>query len=184
MKYYEITLGGVKRQLPLCALTDDLYIAGFVSTGDPELCEACAKVLIDKLPEHDYMLTAEAKGIPITHELAKLMGNKRYFLARKNPKLYMTGVFEVDVKSITTARAQKLYLDTAEAEIIKGKKMLIVDDVVSTGESLAALETLIKAAGGEIAGRVCILAEGEAAERDDIIYIEKLPLFNKDGEPI
>lgn len=184
MKYYEMTLGGVKRQLPLCALTDDLYIAGFVSTGDPELCEACAKVLIDKLPEHDYMLTAEAKGIPITHELAKLMGNKRYFLARKNPKLYMTGVFEVDVKSITTARAQKLYLDTAEAEIIKGKKILIVDDVVSTGESLAALETLVKAAGGEIAGRVCILAEGEAAERDDIIYIEKLPLFNKDGEPI
>lgn len=184
MKYYEITLGGVKRQLPICPLTDDLYIAGFVTTGDPELSEACAKILIDKLPEHDYMLTAEAKGIPITHELAKLLGNERYILARKIPKLYMKGVFEVDVKSITTARAQKLYLDQTEADMMKGKKILLVDDVVSTGESMAALEKIVLAAGGEVAGRVCILAEGDAANRDDIIFIEKLPLFNKDGEPV
>ncbi len=184
MKFYEITIGGVKRQLPLCALADDLYIAGFVTTGDPELSEAAAKELLPKLPEHDYMITAEAKGIPVTHELAKLMGNKRYILARKAPKLYMTGVFSVDVRSITTARAQKLYLDTAEADLIRGKRVLIVDDVVSTGESLYGLEQLVLSAGGNIVGKACILAEGDAADRDDVIYLEKLPLFNKNGEPI
>ncbi len=182
MNYYEITLGGVKRKLPLCPVTEDLYIGAFVTFGDTELTTACAKELLKRAPEYDYMLTAEAKGIPITHEMSRLDGDKRYFLARKAPKLYMTGVFEVDVRSITTAKAQKLFLDTAEAEMIKGKRILIVDDVVSTGESLAGLEKLVNAAGGIVCGRMAILAEGDAANRDDVIFLEKLPLFNANGE--
>ena len=182
MKYYKVTLGGVERHLPLCPVTEDLYIGAFVTFGDPELTTACAQELLKLAPEYDYMITAEAKGIPVTHEMSRIDGNRRYFLARKTPKLYMTGVFEVDVRSITTAKAQKLYLDTAEAEAIKGKRILIVDDVISTGESLSALEKLVEAAGGIVCGRMAILAEGDAADRDDIIYLEKLPLFNKNGD--
>lgn len=184
MKHYTMTIAGIERDLPLCPITDDLYIGAFVTFGDPELVTACAEELLKRAPEFDYMITAESKGIPVTHEMARLAGNRRYFLARKTPKLYMTGVFEVDVRSITTAKAQKLYLDKAEAEMIRGKRILVVDDVVSTGESFAALEKLVLAAGGEICGRMCILAEGDAADRDDLVYLEKLPLFNKEGEII
>ena len=162
-------------------MTDDLYIAGFVIFGDQELTVACAKALLEKAPEYDYIITAEAKGIPLAHEMARQSGAKKYFLARKAPKLYMTGVFEVAVNSITTAKEQKRYLDTADAEMMKGKRILLVDDVISTGESLRALEVLVEKAGGEIAGRMAILAEGDAQERPDLIYLEKLPLFNPDG---
>lgn len=184
MNYFKITLGGVERELPLCPVTEDLYIGAFVTFGDPELTTACARELLKRAPEYDYMITAEAKGIPVTHEMSRLDGNRRYFLARKTPKLYMTGVFEVDVRSITTAKAQKLYLDAAEAEAIKGKRILLVDDVISTGESLSGLEKLVEAAGGIVCGRMAILAEGDAADRDDIIYLEKLPLFNKHGDAL
>ncbi len=181
---YELELCGLKRELPLCPLTEDLYIGAFVTFGDPELVTACAEELLRRVPDFDYMLTAESKGIPVTHEMARLAGNKRYFLARKTPKLYMTGVFEVSVKSITTKKMQKLFIDTAEAEEMKGKRILIVDDVISTGESLSALEKLVNEAGGVICGRACILAEGEAAKRDDIVYLAPLPLFDKEGNPI
>ena len=137
--------------------------------------------MLEKAPEYDYLITAEAKGIPLAHEMARQSGAEKYFLARKAPKLYMTGVFESSVKSITTAKEQKLYLDVADAELMKGKKILIVDDVISTGESLAALETLVEKAGGIIAGRMAVLAEGDAQDREDIIYLEKLPLFHPDG---
>ena len=131
--------------------------------------------------EYDYILTAEAKGIPLAHEMARQSGAAKYFLARKGPKLYMTGVFESSVKSITTAKEQTLYLDVADAELMKGKRILIVDDVISTGESLTALEVLVEKAGGIIAGRMAVLAEGDAQDREDIIYLEKLPLFHPDG---
>lgn len=183
-KYYKMNIAGLDRELPICPLNDKLSIAGFVIFGDPELTTACAKELLDKAPEYDYILTAESKGIPIAHEMARLAGNQKYFLARKKPKLYMTGVFEVTVRSITTEGEQKLYLDTADAELMKGKKILIVDDVISTGESLRALEELVKAAGGIICGRESILAEGDAIDRDDIIYLNPLPLFTPDGTPI
>lgn len=184
MKYYDITISGVKRSLPLCQITDDLYIAAFVMIGDPELTTVCARALLERAPKYDYILTAETKGLPVTHEMARLAGNQRYMLARKMPKLYMTSVFEVDVRSITTAKEQHLYLDKIDADAMRGKKILIVDDVVSTGESLFALEKLVNAAGGEVCGRMCVLAEGEAAKRDDLIYLERLPLFNAKGEPI
>ena len=179
--YHRMNIAGLDRELPICKVTDDLYIAGFVIFGDQELTVACAKALLEKAPEYDYLITAEAKGIPLAHEMARQSGAKKYFLARKAPKLYMTGVFEVTVNSITTAKEQKLYLDTADAEMMKGKRILLVDDVISTGESLRALEVLVEKAGGEIVGRMAILAEGEAQERPDLIYLEKLPLFNADG---
>ena len=178
---YPMTVAGLKRELPICKVNDNLYIAGFVIFGDQELTVACARELLKRAPEYDYIITAEAKGIPLAHEMARQSGAPKYFLARKGPKLYMTGVFESSVKSITTAKEQKLYLDTADAELMKGKKILIVDDVISTGESLLALEALVEKAGGIIAGRMAVLAEGDAQDREDLIYLEKLPLFHPDG---
>ena len=178
---YHMTIAGLERDLPICKVTDSLYIAGFVIFGDQELTVACARELLKIAPEYDYLITAEAKGIPLAHEMARQSGAAKYFLARKGPKLYMTGVFESTVKSITTANEQHLYLDTADAALIKGKRILIVDDVISTGESLSALEALVEKAGGIIAGKMAVLAEGDAQEREDLIYLEKLPLFHPDG---
>ena len=179
--YYRMNVAGLERDLPICKVSDSLYIAGFVIFGDQELTVACARELLARAPEYDYIITAEASGIPLAHEMALQAGAPKYFLARKAPKLYMTGVFESSVKSISTAKEQKLYLDTADAELMKGKKILIVDDVISTGESLLALEKLVEKAGGIICGRMAILAEGDAQNREDLVYLEKLPLFNPDG---
>ena len=179
--YYRMKVAGLERDLPICKVTDDLYIAGFVIFGDQELTVACARELLARAPEYDYILTAEAKGIPLAHEMARQAGAQKYILARKAPKLYMQDLFEVSVRSITTAKEQHLYLDGADAELMKGKRILLVDDVISTGESLAALEALVTKAGGNIVGRMAILAEGDAQERKDLVYLEKLPLFNADG---
>ena len=183
-KFYKMNIAGLDRDLPLCPISDSLMIGAFVIFGDPELTTACAEELLKRAPEHDFMISAEAKGIPLVHEMARLEGNKKYFLARKAPKLYMTGVFEAAVHSITTANDQKLYLDTADAEQMKGKKILIVDDVISTGESLKAIENLVEKAGGVICGKMTVLAEGDAQEREDLIYLEKLPLFDSEGNVI
>ena len=178
---YHMTVAGLERDLPICKISDDLYIGAFVIFGDQELTVAAARELLKKAPEYDYLITAEAKGIPLIHEMARQHGDKKYMLARKGAKLYMTGVFESTVHSITTAKEQRLYLDTADAALMEGKRILIVDDVISTGESLTALEALVEKAGGKIIGRMAILAEGDAQDRGDIIYLEKLPLFNADG---
>ena len=178
---YHMTIAGLERDLPICKVSDKLSIGAFVIFGDPELTVAAAGELLKKAPAYDYMITAEAKGIPLIHEMARQAGDKKYFLARKGPKLYMTGVFESSVHSISTAKEQHLYLDTADAELMKGKRILVVDDVISTGESLNALETLVEKAGGKIVGRMAILAEGDAQDRNDLIYLEKLPLFHPDG---
>jgi len=179
--YHRMTIAGLERDLPICPVTEDLYIAGFVIFGDPELTVACATELRKRAPEYDYIITAEAKGIPLAHEMARQAGNAKYILARKGPKLYMRDILDVAVHSITTAKEQHLYLDGADAEMMKGKKILIVDDVISTGESLSALEALVQRTGGIICGRMAILAEGDAQGRKDLIYLEKLPLFNPDG---
>ena len=181
---YNMNIAGCDRALPLCPLNENLQIGAFVIFGDPELTTACSRALLDKAPEYDYLISAEAKGIPLVHEMARLAGNQKYFLARKAPKLYMTGVFEVKVRSITTDKQQTLYLDTADAELMRGKRILVVDDVISTGESLRAIEELVKAAGGIVCGRMAILAEGDAQNREDLIYLEKLPLFTSTGEII
>jgi len=179
--YYRMNIAGLDRDLPICPVTEDLYIAGFVIFGDPELTVACAKELLAKAPEYDYIITAEAKGIPLAHEMARQAGDKKYLLARKAPKLYMKDVIEYKVRSITTAREQTLYLDGADAALMQGKKNLIVDDVISTGESLLALAARVERAGGIMTGRMAILAEGDAQGREDLVYLEKLPLFNSDG---
>lgn len=179
--YHTMTIAGLQRDLPICRVSDDLYIGAFVIFGDVELTCACAKALLDRAPEYDYMITAEAKGIPLIHEMARQSGQNKYFLARKGPKLYMRDILDVAVHSITTAKEQHLYLDGADAAMMKGKKILVVDDVISTGESLTAIEKLVEAAGGIVAGRMAILAEGDAQKRDDIAYLEKLPVFNADG---
>ena len=179
--HYHMTIAGCERDLPICPLNDKLSIGAFVIFGDCELTQACAAELLKKAPEFDYIITAESKGIPLAYEMARQIGAKKWLLARKGAKLYMRNLFSVEVRSITTDHVQKLYLDGDDAALMRGKKILIVDDVISTGESLLALEKLVTEAGGEICGRMAILAEGDAQSREDIIYLEKLPLFNSDG---
>ena len=178
---YEMDIAGLKRDLPICKVTDDLYIGAFVMFGDVELTVHCATELLKRAPEYDYLIAPEAKAIPLLYEMARQSGAEKYFLARKAAKAYMSGVFEVNVKSITTAAVQRLIIDSADAEQIRGKRMLILDDVISTGESLRAMDELVTAAGGIVAGRMAVLAEGDAIKRDDIIVLAPLPLFNADG---
>lgn len=181
---YRIKVAGLERDLPLCPISDKLYIGAFVLFGDVELTERCAEELYKRAPEHDLLITAESKGIPLIHAMCRISGKNRYVLARKSVKLYMKDVVECTTQSITTASAQTLYIDGDDAAFMKGKRVLIVDDVISTGGSLASLENLVNQAGGEIVGKMTILAEGDATKRDDIIYLEKLPLFDADGQPI
>ena len=180
---YEMDIAGLQRELPLCRVTDDLYIGAFVMFGDVELTVHCAAELLKLAPEYDYIIAPEAKAIPLLYEMARQSGAEKYFLARKGAKAYMTGVFEVEVRSITTMHIQKLVIDTEDAKMINGKHMLIIDDVISTGESLHAMEELVTRAGGIIAGKMAVLAEGDAYNRSDIITLGKLPLFNADGTP-
>lgn len=178
---YTLSVAGLKRELPLCRVNDDLYIAAFVIFGDVELTIACARELLKIAPEHDILITAESKGIPLVYEMARQHGVNKYLIARKSPKLYMKNVFSTEVTSITTANRQMLHIDQNDAEFMKGKRVLIVDDVISTGESLKAVEKLVSEAGGKVVGKMAILAEGSAKDRNDIIFLEKLPIFNADG---
>ena len=182
--FYKMNVAGVERDLPLCPINEELYIGAFVLFGDVELTERCAEELYKRAPEHDVMITAESKGIPLVHAMCRISGKNRYALARKSVKLYMRNVIACETKSITTGNTQTLYIDGDDAEFMKGKRVLIVDDVISTGGSLLSLENLVKKAGGEVVGKMAILAEGDAISRDDIIYLEKLPLFNKNGDAI
>lgn len=178
---YDIEVAGLHRSLPLFKVNDSMSIAAFIIFGDVELTERCAAELLKKIPQHDIMVTAEAKSIPLIHEMARQSGENKYIVARKAVKVYMRDIVSVSVKSITTANVQTLYLGGDDVDQIRGKRVLIVDDVISTGESLAALEKLVIKAGGNICGKATILAEGDAAERDDLIILEKLPLFDNEG---
>lgn len=175
-----MTIAGLTRHLPLCPLNEHIRIAAFIIFGDVEMTVAASGALLEKAPEFDVLITAEAKGIPLVYEMARQSG-KPYYIARKYPKLYMPNAVAVEVRSITTDKQQTLYMDEAEMAEIRGKRVLIVDDVISTGESLRALETIVNKAGGSIAGQCAILAEGDAAKREDIFFLEPLPLFF-DGE--
>lgn len=181
---YEMKVAGLTRNLPLCPISDTLMIGAFVIFGDVELTCACAREMLKIAPEFDYMVAPEAKAIPLVHEMARQSGRNEYFLVRKKKKAYMNGVFEAVDRSITTEGEQKLYMDGADAAKIRGRRILILDDVISTGGSLAAVESLVEQAGGYVAGRMAILAEGDAARRDDILFLEKLPLFSADGKPL
>lgn len=179
MKFYKLKVAGLERDLPICPVNEHLDIAAFVIFGDVELTETCARELIKKMPPHDIMITAESKGIPLIHEMARQNGENKYVLARKAPKLYMKDLFTVEVDSITTDHKQVLCIDGEDKEAMNGKRVVIVDDVISTGESLKALETLVEKAGGEIVAKMAILAEGDAIDREDITYLAPLPLFFK-----
>ncbi len=173
-----MTIAGCKRSLPICPINEHLDIAGFIMLGDVELTEKTAAELLEKCPEHDVIVTAETKGIPLCYEMAR-QGCRKYVVARKSVKAYMRNPIFVEVKSITTDHVQKLYLSEEDEKVLRGKRVLIVDDVISTGESLEAMEKLVKMYGGNIVGRACVLAEGDAKDRKDIIYLEPLPLFAK-----
>ena len=181
---YNIKVAVLELDLPLCPINENLYIGAFILFGDVELTEKCAEELAKIAPEHDVLLTAESKGIPLVHAMSRHLGENRYVLARKSVKLYMKDVVKCETKSITTGNVQTLYIDGADAEFMKGKRVLIVDDVISTGGSLLSLENLVAQAGGEIVGKMTILAEGDAIGREDITYLAPLPLFDKEGKPL
>ena len=180
---YSMEIAGLRRELPLCKVADDVYIGAFICFGDQEITVACARELLKLIPasDYDYLFTAEAKSIPLIHEMARQSGAKKYFIARKGPKAYMPDPIHVEDKSITTAGTQSLYLGRDDAELIRGKRVLLVDDVISTGGSLVAMEELVRMAGGSVAGKIAVLAEGDAAKRADIRFLAPLPLFHADG---
>lgn len=183
MHTYSLTVAGLHRELPICKVTDDLHIGAFICFGDAELTVSCAKAMLELLEpgSYDYLFTAEAKSIPLIHEMARQSGAKKYFIARKGEKVYMPDPIHVEDKSITTTGTQRLYLGSDDAALIRGKRIVLMDDVISTGGSLHAMEELVKMAGGTVVDRIAVLAEGGAAERKDIKYLGVLPVFNADG---
>ena len=178
MKFHKMTIAGLERELPICELNEKLDIAGFIIFGDVELTVAAARDILAKCPEFDYIVTPEAKSIPLAYEMSRQSG-KKYFVIRKKQKVYMTNPVSVEVQSITTKSVQTLILDGLDGEQIRGKRVLVVDDVISTGESLIAVEKLLEKFDVNIVGKAAVLAEGDSAERTDIIFLEKLPLFFK-----
>lgn len=177
MKTYTLHVAGLTRELPIIKLSYDLSIASFVILGDTEIVKKTAPMIAKKLPEVDFVVTAEAKGIPLAYEISKVLNLDEYIVARKSVKAYMEEPIEVEVNSITTTNSQKLYLNNQDAKKIKGKRVALVDDVISTGQSLKALERLVEKAGGKVLAKAAILAEGDAKDRKDIIFLEALPTF-------
>ena len=178
---YKMEIAGLERELQLFPVSDDLSIAAFILFGDVEITQAAAKELLKVAPEFDILFTAEAKSIPLIYEMAKQSGMNEYVVARKAPKVYMENLITTEVDSITTANLQTMCIGQREVDMVSGKRVLIVDDVISTGSSLSSMEYLIKEAGGTVVGKAAVLAEGDAMERQDVIALEKLPLFNSDG---
>ena len=183
-KFYTMNIAGLERDLQLFKINDNLQIAAFILFGDVEITKASAAELLKRAPEYDVMITAECKSIPLIYEMARQTGADNYIIARKGPKLYMENVVSTETNSITTAKTQTLCIGQKEIDAMKGKRVLIVDDVISTGESLLSIEELVNIAGGRIVGKMAVLAEGDAAKRDDIIFLEPLPLFDAEGNPI
>lgn len=176
--FHTIHIAGLERKLKKFAVSDNLDIAAFILFGDVELTVACAEALLEKVPEFDYIVTPEAKSIPLAYEMSRQSG-KKYIVVRKGVKVYMDNPVEFSVRSITTQKEQSLYLGHEDGDLLKGKKVLIVDDVISTGESLKVVQGLVKSFGADIAASCAPIAEGDAAERDDIIYLTSIPLFFK-----
>ena len=177
MKTYTLHVAGLTRELPIIKLSYDLSIASFVILGDTEIVRKTAPIIAKKLPEVDFIVTAEAKGIPLAYEISRILNLTEYVVARKSIKAYMEEPIEVEINSITTTNSQKLYLNNRDAKKIKGKRIALVDDVISTGQSLKALERLVEKAGGKVLAKAAILAEGDAKDRKDIVFLEALPTF-------
>ena len=179
METYRINIAGVERDLIKYPVDEKIDIAAFIMFGDVEVTERAAAELLKLCPEHDVVVSAEAKGIPLCYEMAR-QGCREYVIARKSIKVYMKNCAHVTVNSITTAKQQSLYLGDTDVNFLRGKRVLIVDDVISTGESLRALEELMEVCEANVVGKAAVLAEGAAKDRDDIIYLEPLPVFIKD----
>lgn len=177
MKTYTLHVAGLTRELPIIKLSYDLSIASFVILGDTEIVRKTAPIIAKKLPEIDFIVTAEAKGIPLAYEISRILNLNNYIVARKSIKAYMEEPIEVELNSITTTNSQKLYLNNEDAKKIKGKRVALIDDLISTGQSLKALERLVEKAGGNVVAKAAILAEGDAKDRKDIIFLEALPTF-------
>ena len=181
MKFYPVDIAGFEAQLPVLPLPSGISIAFFNLHGDSELTEHSAKALAPKLADCDVLITAESKGLQLTHCIARELGHRYYAVARKTKKLYMQDGIEITIQSsITTGKEQKLYLSKHDVDLIKGKKVGIVDDVVSTGASLEGLEELVEKAGGIVYKKAFVLAEAEAADRTDVIYLASIPVFPKE----
>lgn len=177
-EYYRVNIAGMERDLLRCPLNDKLDIAAFIIFGDVELTVHAAAELLKRLPEFDYIVTPEAKSIPLAYEMSRQSG-KKYFVARKKPKLYMKDPVIVNVRSITTESVQTLIMDSIEGEQIMGKRVVILDDVISTGESLKAVEELCAKFDANVVAKAAVLAEGDAAKRDDIVFLGEIPLIEK-----
>lgn len=175
-EFYTLQVAGLTRKLPVCRLNEKMSIAAFIMFNDVELTVACAKELLAKAPEFDVLVTAEAKGIPLAYEMSR-QSSKPYITARKGVKLYMKNPVKIDDQSITTANKQTLVIDQSDIDQMNGKRLLLVDDVISTGGSMHAIEALVSKSSGTIVGRCAVLAEGDAAERKDIFFLQTLPLF-------
>ncbi|HHT83847.1 MAG: phosphoribosyltransferase family protein [Christensenellales bacterium] len=176
-KFYTVDICGVKSDLPILPISDTLSIAFFNLHGAQALTEHCAKHVAKLIEGADVILTAESKGLQLAHCVARILDHDFYAVARKSKKLYMQDGISVTVQSITTKNVQTLYLSAHDTQLLKGKKVAIVDDVVSTGGSLLGMEELVKKAGGEVYVKAFVLAEGDAANRKDIKYLASIPLF-------
>lgn len=181
---YKMTIAGLERSLPLCPISDTTQIGAFIMFGDSEITEKAASLLLAQAPEFDVIVTAESKGIPLAHEMSRQSGYSDYIVMRKGAKLYMRNVISTMVNSITTDHIQTLCIGEDDAKLMKGSRVLLVDDVISTGESMRSMEALVNQVGGNIVGRMAVLAEGKSADRDDIVFLEKLPLFDAEGNPL
>lgn len=183
MKYFDFEICGLTRKLPYVQISDKLRLASFVCLSDTELVQTVAPELVKRLPEVDYLMTAEAKGICLTYEMSRIMGMKEFIVARKSRKPYMVNPVSHHVFSITTQKDQTLWLDGCDADKIRGKRVALIDDVIATGESLAAIESLAQTAGANVVARAAILAELGAVNRKDIIYLKEHYVFrvNPDG---
>ena len=177
-EYYKVNIAGLERDLLRCPISDKLDIAAFILFGDVEVTVHSAEKLIEKLPEFDYILTPEAKSIPLAYEMSRQSG-KKYFVVRKKAKLYMKAPVTVNVRSITTDSEQVLILDSLEGEQMRGKRVVVLDDVISTGESLRAVEALCEKFDINVVAKAAVLAEGDAAQRDDIVFLAEIPLIEK-----
>ena len=178
MIFLPVDIKGYLAQLPILPLPSGINIAFFNLHGNSEMTEHCGKELAKLVADCDVLITAESKGLQLTHVMARELGHKLYAVARKSKKLYMQDGYEVEIKSsITTGQVQKMYISRHDAELIKGKKVGIIDDVVSTGASLEGLEALVNVCGGIIHKKAFVLAEGDAARRDDIVYLAEIPLL-------
>ena len=177
-EYYRVNIAGLERDLLRCPISDKLDIAAFIIFGDVEVTVHSATKLLKRLPEFDYIVTPEAKSIPLAYEMSRQSG-KKYFVARKKAKLYMKNPVSVNVRSITTDAVQTLIMDEIEGDQIRGKRVVVLDDVISTGESIKAVEELCARFDAQVVARAAVLAEGDAAKRDDIVFLAEIPLIEK-----